>query len=161
MRLSSIVLALAVALVAAGCASSKGGDVYTRGQVREVQSVKTGTVLNSRIVQIEGTKSGIGDAAGAVVGGIAGATRGGGNGGAESQIAGVVGAVVGGVVGAAAEEGLTRTDGIELIIKLDDGPVISVVQGVSSKEEDNFKAGDKVYILENEGVTRVSRLKQQ
>jgi len=46
---------LAMSIVIAGCASSKGGDVYTREEARQVQTVQMGVVEGARPVKIEGT----------------------------------------------------------------------------------------------------------
>jgi outer membrane lipoprotein SlyB len=109
-----LILPLGIALLLGGCASEKGGDVYTRDQVRQVQHFKVGVVENVHKVRIEGTKS---------------------------------------PVGTAAEEGYTREDGIEIIVKLEDGSHISVVQAISDKED--IVAGDKVRFIESDGVARV------
>ncbi len=145
-----LVLPLGIALLLGGCASEKGGDVYTRDQVRQVQHFKVGVVESVHKVRIEGTKSPVGSTAGTIVGGIAGSSAGQGKG---SSIGSVVGAVVGGVVGAAAEEGYTREDGAEYTIKLEDGSFISVVQALGDSEE--IVAGDKVRVIESDGVARV------
>jgi len=147
-----IILLLSAPLVLAGCASEKGGDVYTRDQVRQVQHFKVGVVESVNKVQIEGTKSPVGTAAGTIVGGIAGSGAGQGKG---SSIGSVVGAVVGGVVGAAAEEGYTREDGAEYAIKLEDGSFISVVQALGDSKENEIKVGDRVRVIESDGVARV------
>ncbi len=47
----------------------------------------------------------------------------------------------------------TRENGFEYSIKLEDGNYISVVQA-ANKDED-IKAGDKVRVIESDGVTRV------
>lgn len=143
-------LLLTLSIVVAGCASSKGGDVYTREEARQVQTVQMGVVEGSRHVKIEGTKSMIGMGAGAVTGGVAGSTVGHGK---DAQIGAVIGAVVGGIAGSAMEEGVTREDAMEITIKLDTGRMISVVQG--GKEE--FKPGDRVRVLQGTGETRVAR----
>jgi outer membrane lipoprotein SlyB len=145
-----LILILSVPFILAACASEKGGEVYTRDQVRQVQHFKVGTIESVHKVRIEGTKSQIGTAAGAVVGGIAGGGVGEGRGSSVGQ---VLGAVVGGVVGAAAEEGYTRENGFEYAIKMEDGNFISVVQA-ASKDED-IKVGDKVRVIESDGVARV------
>lgn len=150
MKLTKIALALGLAVAVAGCASSKSGDVYTRDEARRVQSVQMGVVEGTRPIKIEGTKSEIGTGAGAVVGGIAGSSAGQGKG---SAIGAVLGAVAGGVVGAAAEEAYTREDGVEITIKLDNGRLISVVQG--GKEQ--FQVGDRVRVLGSGGETRVAK----
>lgn len=144
------ILLLFAPFILVGCASEKGGEVYSRDQVQQVQHFKVGTVESVHKVRIEGTKSPVGSTAGAVVGGIAGS---GASQGKTGQVAAVIGAVVGGIAGAAAEEGYTRENGNEFSIKLEDGSFISVVQAVS-KDED-IKAGDKVRVIENEGVARV------
>jgi len=145
-----LILLLSAPFIVAGCASEKGGDVYTRDQVRQVQHFKVGTVVSVHKVRIEGTKSPVGTTAGTIVGGIAGS---GASSGKTGQVAAVLGAVVGGVVGSAAEEAYTRENGFEYSIKLEDGNYISVVQA-ASKDED-IKPGDKVRVIESDGVTRV------
>ena len=149
MNKNKFFLLLGIAIAIGGCASSKSGDTYSRDEARRVQHVQMGTVEGSRPVRIEGTKSGIGTGAGAVVGGIAGSSTGEGKG---SAIGSVLGAVAGGVVGAAAEEGFTREDGVEITIRLESGRLISVVQ--AGKEQ--FQPGDRVRILEGGGETRVT-----
>ena len=147
-----IILLLSAPFILAGCASEKGGDVYSRDQVRQVQHFKVGVVESVHKVRIEGTKSPVGTTAGTIVGGIAGS---GASQGKTGQVAAVLGAVVGGVAGAAAEEAYTRQDGIEASIKLEDGSYISVVQAVSENKEEEIKAGDKVRVIESDGVARV------
>ena len=143
---------LAVSLLAAllgACASSNSGSVYSRDEARKVQTVKTGVIESVRQVKLEGTKSPVGTIAGGAVGGIAGSSVGGGRG---SAIAAVIGAVAGGLAGSALEEGITRTDGVELTVKLDGGGLIAIVQ----EADEVFAAGEKVRILESGGVSRVS-----
>lgn len=147
-----LILLLSAPFILAACASDKGGDVYSRDQVRQVQHFKVGTVESVHKVRIEGTQTPVGATAGTIVGGIAGS---GASGGKTGEVAAVLGAVVGGMVGAAAEEGYTREDGIEMAIKLEDGEYISVVQQISKTEE--IKAGDKVRVIESDGVTRVTK----
>ena len=143
-----IALALIAALLAA-CASSNSGDVYRREDARKVQSVRMGVVESVRTVKLEGTNSNIGTAAGAVVGGIAGSSVGEGKG---SAIGAVIGAVAGGLAGAAVEEVATRTDGVEITVKLDNGSLIAIVQEAT----ETFTPGERVRLIESGGNTRVS-----
>ena len=147
-------IATATALILlTGCASNLQGDVYSRDDARQVQSVEFGTVEDTRFVVIEGTKSPIGTIAGAAVGGVAGSSVGGGKG---AQVAAVIGAVAGGLAGAAAEEGLTKSQGVELVIRMNDSDkVISVVQGYEANNP--LQIGDKVRILYVNGETRVAK----
>jgi len=149
MKKTQTVIALCMVGLLSACASSKSGDVYTRDQTRQVQTVKMGVVESVRTVKIEGTKSGVGTATGAVVGGVAGSTMGGGKG---KILTSVIGAVAGGLAGSAAEEGLMRTNGLELTVKLDNGSMIAIVQEAT----ESFQAGDRVRILEGGGTSRVT-----
>jgi outer membrane lipoprotein SlyB len=147
---------LAISLIAlstlglAGCQSGLGGSDYSREQARSAQEVQMGVVQAVRQVNIEGSKTIVGPAAGAVVGGVAGSTIGAGKG---SAVGAVVGAVIGGVAGAAAEEGLTRQKGLEITVKLDSGRTIAIVQGM----DEDFRVGDRVRVLSGGGTTRVTR----
>ena len=149
MRITQLLAIGLLSVFLAACASSNSGSVYSRDEARKVQTVKTGVVESVRQVKIEGTKTPIGTVAGGAVGGIAGSSVGHGRG---SAVGAVVGAVVGGIAGAAAEEGITRKDGLEITVKLDGGGLIAIVQ----EADEVFKAGERVRILENGGTSRVS-----
>ncbi len=145
---NTLILAL-LAAVLAGCASSKSGSVYSRDEARREQTVRMATVESVRTVLIEGTRSGVGTAAGGVVGGIAGSEVGRGKGAA---VGAVLGAVAGGVAGSAIEEGTTRRDGIEITVRLDTGGLRAIVQ----EADEPFKPGERVRLITNRGVTRVT-----
>ena len=149
MQILRVTAVITLALLASACASSNSGGVYQRGEARQIQTVKTGVVESVRQVRLEGTKTPIGGATGAVIGGVAGNSVGGGRG---QIITSVLGAVVGGIAGAAADEGLTREDGVEITVKLDTGNLIAVVQ----EADEQFSPGDKVRIVESGGVARVT-----
>ncbi|MEO8418690.1 MAG: glycine zipper 2TM domain-containing protein [Methylophilaceae bacterium] len=149
MRITRLITILALSALLGACASSNSGSVYSRDEARKVQTVRTGVVESVRQVKLEGTKSPVGTVAGGVVGGVAGSTVGGGKG---QAIATVLGAVVGGLAGSAAEEGLTRKDGIEITVKLDSGSMLAIVQ----EADERFNLGERVRVLESRGVTRVS-----
>jgi outer membrane lipoprotein SlyB len=136
-------------VILAGCASSNRGDVYSRGEARKEQTVRLATVESVRPVQIEGTRTPIGTVAGGAIGGIAGSGVGGGRG---SAAAAVLGAVGGGLAGSAIEEGVTRKQGVEITVRLENGELRAIVQ----EETDKFVAGQKVRLLSSGGVTRVS-----
>jgi len=102
-----------------------------------------------RQVQLEGTASGVGTAAGAVVGGVAGSNIGGGKG---AIISTVIGAVAGGLAGSAIEESGTKKLGLEITVKLDGGRLMAVTQ----EADETFRPGDRVRVLSNRGTTRVS-----
>lgn len=139
------------ALLVTGCASSLQGDTYSRAEARKPQVVYMGKIESLRPVKIEGTKTSIGSGAGAAVGGITGSSVGHGKG---KYVAAVIGAVAGGMAGAAIEEGITRTQGVEITVRLDSGELRAYVQQV--KEGEIFRVGDRVRILMSGGTARVS-----
>lgn len=148
---AAISVCLAALLALAGCQSSLTGDSYSRSEARAVQTVRMGTIESLRPVKIEGTKTPIGGGAGAVLGGIGGSGLGGGRG---SAVLAVVGAVAGGLLGAAAEEGLTRTQGVEITVREDDGAMRAYVQEVEPNQV--FRVGERVRIMTVNGTSRVT-----
>lgn len=151
MKLTQLLAVGVLSVFLGACASSNSGSVYSRDDARKVQTVKTGVVESVRSVKLEGTKTPIGTAAGAAVGGIAGSSIGNGR-GTDSALGAVIGAVVGGIAGSMAEEGITRKDALEITVKLDGGSLIAIVQ----EADEEFRAGDKVRIVENGDTSRVT-----
>jgi outer membrane lipoprotein SlyB len=149
---AAIIFLVAITIVyVTGCASSRSGQVYSRDHARQVQTVENGTIESVKEVQIEGTKTPIGTAAGGVAGGVLGSTVGGGSG---KTVATVIGALAGAAAGAMAEEGITRKPGLEIIVNKDSGQTIVVVQ----EADVIFAAGDRVRIITaSDGTTRVSK----
>lgn len=151
-KLIALAASYAALVLLSGCASNLTGDTYSRDEARAVQTVRMGTIESLRPVKIEGTKTPIGAGAGAVIGGVAGSGVGGGRG---SAVAAVVGAVAGGLLGAMTEEGLTRTQGVEITVREDDGSLRAYVQEV--EENQVFRVGERVRIMTVNGTSRVSR----
>ncbi|MGH8727500.1 MAG: glycine zipper 2TM domain-containing protein [Burkholderiales bacterium] len=145
-------IVIVAALIAGGCAGGLGSKDYSRGQARGEQSVRMGYVDSVREVNLEGTKTPVGAGAGAAVGGIAGSSIGGD--GKSGVVGAIIGAVAGGLGGAAAEEGLTRTKGVEVTVKLDSGNFVAITQAV--EENEVFNPGDRVRIVSGGGVSRVT-----
>jgi outer membrane lipoprotein SlyB len=140
-----------MAMLLTGCQSSLTGDSYSRDEARRVQTIRMGTIEALRPVKIEVTKTPIGGLAGAAVGGVGGSAIGGGKG---SIVAAVIGAVAGGLIGSATEEGLTRTQGVEITVREDDGSMRAYVQQV--QENEVFRVGERVRIATVDGTSRVS-----
>lgn len=148
-RQFAVLLTVFALLALGGCASSLSGSAYSRGQARHAMEVRMGVVESVRQVQLEGRESGAGTIAGAVIGGVAGSNVGGGKG---SIIGSVLGAVAGGVAGSAIEGGMTKKNGLEITVKLDDGKMIAVTQ----EADELFRVGERVRLLTGSGTTRVS-----
>ncbi len=151
MKNSFRILILLMATGLAGCASNLSGESYSRSEARSVQQVEYGIIEQLRPVKIEGTKTPIGAGAGALVGGIAGSGVGSGRG---SNVMAVIGALAGGMAGAAIEEGMTRTQGVEITIKMNKGGTIAIVQALAPNQR--FAVGDRVRVLYGSENTRVT-----
>lgn len=148
---SVIVIASALTLVLSGCASSLGGDSYSRSEARQAQTVQVGTVVGTRAVNIEGTKTGIGAVTGGALGGVAANSIGGGRG---RTLATIAGAAVGVFAGAAAEEGLTKTQGVEVMVRLDNSNTTRAY--VQEAKGTSFYNGQRVRITTTaNGTARV------
>lgn len=145
-----LLFALLTTLALSGCASSLSGNTYERRQARTAQSVELGVVDSVRVVQIEGTKSGVGAAAGGIVGSVAGGQAG--HGPVGRTLGSVAGGVLGGVAGAATEEGITRQKGYEITVRLENGRLMAVVQAA----DEEFRPGERVRVLSGGGTTRVT-----
>ncbi|HSN17073.1 MAG TPA: hypothetical protein VLV87_02590 [Gammaproteobacteria bacterium] len=151
MRALMISMIAALALVAGCSLTQPGGANYSRSEAGKMETVQHGTVISLRPVRIQGTRSGVGAATGAVAGGLAAS---GASGGKTGLVAAVIGAVAGGLLGSMTEEGMTRTDGVEIGIKMDDGREVSVVQALNPNEE--FRVGDAVRVLYSGSQVRVA-----
>ena len=156
MRISRFLVVTLASLLAlatlAGCAPSRSGDVYRRGEALRAQSVEFGTIESLRNVRLEDARPGVGTAGGAVLGGLAGSTLGGGS---RAHAAGAVaGAIIGGIAGHAIERDVNRANGIEVTVRLDSGRMIAVAQEGDGAE---FRPGDRVRVLSDGRTTRVTR----
>jgi outer membrane lipoprotein SlyB len=156
MERKSWIVVLGVGAVAlatlSGCATQqRSASVYRAGEAQREQIVRMGTVESVREVTIDRGQTGVGTGAGAVIGGVAGSGIGQGRG---SVVGAVAGAVAGGVIGQAIENQAGKVPGLEITVKLDNGELRAIVQEVDGQQ---FKPGDRVRLLTQGGVTRVTR----
>jgi outer membrane lipoprotein SlyB len=146
--LTAAMLAASALAVAGGCASFAPQD-YGYSEARSIESVVYGTIESVRPVRLnEDHGGGVGTAAGAVIGGLLGNSIGHGDG---RGIATILGAVGGGVAGNAIEHNATAQSGTEIVVRLDSGASIAVVQGASEQ----FETGQRVRVLTGRGGSRV------
>lgn len=148
-RLAPFCVLLSLGGGLAACAPATNSTV-SRGALGTSGYVSYGTIVGMRPVAVQGTRTGLGAGAGAVAGGVIGSTIGGDW--RARTVAGVVGALAGGVAGAAIEEGTTRGNAMEFIIRDDDGSTRAVVQ----TNELGLTVGDRVVITQTDRV-RLSR----
>lgn len=126
------------------------GDTYSRDEVGQIQSIRTGTIKSVRFVKIQGGQS-AGTTVGAIAGGIIGNQVGD---GAGRTLATLGGAAVGAAAGGATEQGIGNKQGVEMSIQFDDGQTESIVQQHSDRE--TFNVGDRVRVMYGSGRVRVS-----
>lgn len=148
-RLTPLCVALALGTGLAACAPATNTTV-DRYALGSSGYVSYGTIIGMRPVQVSGTRSGVGGVGGAVAGGVIGSTIGGDW--RARAVGGVIGALAGGIAGAAIEEGVTRGDAVEFIIRDDSGATRSVIQ----TNELNLAVGERVVITQGDRV-RLSR----
>lgn len=139
-RFAGLCAALALVGAVAACAPSNTGSTVAPGSLGQAGYVSYGTIIAARPVAVSGSRSGLGAGAGAVSGGLIGSTIGGDW--RARTVAGVAGALIGGVAGAAVEEGVTRGEAVEFIVREDRGGDISVVQ----TNEDRLAVGERVMV---------------
>lgn len=137
-----------VVLLLGACASSNSPDVYSSAQARRAYTVYDATVVEMRVVEIEGQSTRVGTLGGAWIGSAAARSAGDGRG---SRVLGAVGGVAGAIIGRGAEQELTADDGLEIILELDNGETVAVVQGADV----TFAAGERVRVLRDGGSARV------
>ena len=122
------ILTLLAATTLMGCQSNINSDHYSTNQTGKVSTVSQCTVMNVRYVGVNSDTE-TGTLIGSIAGGVAGSTIGGGS--TAHTLGAVGGALLGGFVGSAAEQGLSSQTGIEYVVKLDNGQVISITQGTA------------------------------
>jgi len=140
-------LAASALAITAGCASYSPQD-YSYSEARTVESVAYGTIESVRPARLNEDHAPVGTVAGAAVGGLLGSTLGRGAGGAVTTILGAVG---GGLAGNAIEHSATAQNGEEIVVRLDNGSMIAVVQGGSQ----GFEAGQRARVLTGPRGSRV------
>ena len=132
-------------LTLAGCTNTSqySGDVYRGQDAKTAQSVRYGTIVALRQVQIQAesrTGNLLGGGGGAVIGGLLGHQVGGGSG---RDIATAIGAIGGAMAGTAAEDAANRINAWEMEIRTDSGEDLIVVQ----RADRQFEAGQRVRLI--------------
>lgn len=145
---------LAVGLALAGC-STADSNTYTSRDVGQVIETSQGRVLSSRPVEIRSDEGGVaGPLAGGAIGGATGLTIGSGSG---NVLATVLGAAAGAGLGYLAESELRSGEGIEYIVELEDGRVVTLVQN-RAENETPISDGAPVLVQFGNEYTRITRL---
>jgi outer membrane lipoprotein SlyB len=126
-----------------------GADDYRYSDARVEQSVAYGVVESVRPARLNEDHAPLGTIAGAALGGILGNGIGHGFGRAAATVAG---AVAGGIGGNALEHRLTREDGEEIVVRLDNRALVAITQGGHVAG-----VGERVRVLSGPDGSRVGR----
>ncbi|MFC3531854.1 glycine zipper 2TM domain-containing protein [Vogesella facilis] len=149
-RLATATLTLLSVALLGGCANMYGSEsaaVYSKSDMRQIQEVEYGKVLDVKVVKMEGDKNDLLTLGGTALGGIAGSSIGQGRGSAAGA---VIGAMVGGVAAQSMQRGATK-DAYELTIHTDKGRTISIVQ----EADVAISVGQRVKVITGNGTARV------
>lgn len=140
-------------LALSGCANTDmySGDVFSGQDAKMVQNISYGTIISVRPVKIQGGQQGpgLGAIGGAVIGGLLGSEIGGGVG---RDLATTAGALAGGVIGNNVGNLANQTNGLEMVIRKNDGQQVVVVQQAAP----GFVPGARVQLVGNGGQATVS-----
>lgn len=148
-----ITLLITTTLLLGACAPDRSTKIYTSAQALQAEDVEEGVVESVQEAKIRKEDTPVGSIAGAAIGGIAASGIGGGKG---SAIASVAGAVVGGFLGDKAEKLVTDKKAYKIVVKLDSGQKIVVVQ----QADVPFQPGERVNVFSSrvDNTKRVSKL---
>lgn len=134
------------------CARQISSDVYSARQVGEVSTTYAGVIRSMREVTVEhGDQLGdneTGVIAGGFTGGVIGSSIGRGN-----LAPTALGAVAGAIAGSFVEKNLKTQTGMEYIVQMENGGLLTIVQG----NDECFQIGQPVYVLvSSSGRSRIT-----
>lgn len=130
-----------VALTA--CAPNISPDVVQANNANTITQTTRGTIISIKPIQVKANDNMVGTLAGAGIGGVAGSAIGGGD---RVPIIGAIGgALLGGAAGDYAQDKLSSQQGLQYIIKKNNGDLITVVQGPGATQ---YHVGESVYVVE-------------
>ena len=132
--------------------SSLRPEVVDRSDAQKMQTVIFATVVSIDQVILAGDGD-TGTLTGAIIGGIAGASVT--DSKTESDISGVLGALAGSAIGSKIGDAATRKPAIELLLDLDSGKTVSIIQ---EEGDYSFAVKQRVKIIQSKGKSRVMPL---
>ena len=148
----NIIIFTFVTLIMSCSYSSLRPEVVDRSDAQKMQTVIFATVVSIDQVILAGDGD-TGTLTGAIIGGIAGASVT--DSKTESDISGVLGALAGSAVGSKIGDAATRKPAIELLLDLDSGKTVSIIQ---EEGDYSFAVNQRVKIIQSKGKSRVMPL---
>jgi len=148
MKKLAILAIMPVLMLVGACASDIGANQHSSASVGSASRTVMGTVVSVRQVQVRDDDNTVGTLAGGAAGGIAGAQIG--RGSRATALGAVGGALAGAAVGNMAQRTLTNQAGFEYVVRLDNGEMVTVVQGADVL----MAVGQRVMVVFGTGNTR-------
>lgn len=149
-----LMLAAAATLALAGCARQISPNTVEGASVGQVSEAFFGTVQQVRVVQVQEGDRLQENTTGGLVGGLLGGAAASRFGGGWGKVLAIgAGALAGAAVGAVAEREITRQQALEYTVRLDNGRMITIVQG---GVENPLPSGSRVIVqMGQQGQGRV------
>jgi outer membrane lipoprotein SlyB len=119
-------------MVSVAACSHPSSTTYGGSEVGHTIETAQGSVVSSRVVDVAGEPGFIGAGAGAAVGAAGGGLA---VNGPASLLVAIVGGLVGAGIGYMAEKQISDRDGIEYILQMDDGRLVTLVQNREDDEQ--------------------------
>ncbi len=147
-RISQILAAGCCMLAIAGCANDPVHRSYPAHSVGSALNVHDGEIITISTINVEGRHDQLGTLGGGSVGYSVGRSVGSGT---AARVAGAAGAVGGAIVGRAIQRKATEQTAYQVIVELDTGRVVAIVQ----TELDDLGEGAPVRVLMGRSNNRV------
>lgn len=150
---SGLTFVLTATFVLTGCERDISSNTYSAASVGETSFTYQGVVVSVRQVRVKESEYLKGNKEGIAIGGLAGAALGSNiGGGSGNAVATVLGGVAGATAGAYAQQKLSQQNAMEYVVKLTNGQIMTVVQGMDTM----LAVGQRVMVLmSNDGRSRI------
>lgn len=146
-----LIPATCCALLLAGCTFPSSTQTLPQSQVGQMQKRAVATIIKTKPVVVDGSRTNMGQYGGAVIGGAAAIPSNGVLSGRGEALAVAGASIVGAIAGQAIEEFATRKKAQEITIEFPDGDIYVLVQPTPPE----FQVGDKVHVIHGPNGARL------
>lgn len=146
-----LVSATCSALLLVGCTFPSSTQTLPQSQVGQMQKRAVATVIKTKPVIVDGTRTNMGQYGGAVIGGAAAIPSNGVLSGRGDALAVAGASILGAIAGQAVEEFATRKKAQEVTIEFPNGDIYVIVQ----PSPPDLQVGDKVHVIHGQNGARL------
>lgn len=137
---AAFLVAVGLTFSLAGCTKDVSPTTYDESSIGASARVEPGVIVSMRKIKID-QNTGVGGLGGAAAGGIAGSAIGGS--GRANALGAIGGAVIGGLAANAIEKKINTKEGVEVIVKLNAGSIVSIAQ----QSDLELSVGQRVLVI--------------